>query len=97
MLSRFSDLGATGGTNVRQDTVSSKALVFPIIIFGEEAFCQVALSGEFAITPYYVAPKKQIGDPHGQMGLVGWDSYRTAAILNDMYIARIETAAPTNV
>ena len=97
LMTRFSDLGATGGTNVRQDTATSKALVYPVVVFGEEAFCQVALSGEFAITPYYVAPKPQISDPQGQVGLVGWNSYRVAAILNDMYIARIETAAPNNV
>ena len=97
LLSRFTDLGATGGTNVRQDAVSSKALVYPVIIFGEESFCQVALNGEFAIAPYYVAPKPQVSDPQGQIGLVGWNSNRVAAILNDMYLARVETAAPSNL
>ena len=97
LLSRFSDLGATGGTNVRQDTATSKALVYPIIVFGEDFFSQVALSGEFAITPYYVAPKPQVSDPEGQIGLVGWKTWRTAGILNDMYGVRIETAAPSNL
>lgn len=95
LLTRFSDLGATGGSNVRQS--GSNALVYPIIIFGEESFAQVALSGEFAIAPYYVAPKPQVSDPQGQIGLVGWNSNRTAGILNDMYLVRIETAAPSNL
>ncbi len=97
LLTRFTDLGATGGTNVRQDATTSKAFVYPIIVLAEEAFAQVALGGDFAVTPYYVEPKPQVSDPNAQIGLVGWKSYRTAGILQDLYIARIETAAPSNI
>lgn len=68
----------TGGTN---------ADVYPILYIGRDAYATVPLRGKNAITPMVVNPKPANGDPLGQRGSVGWKTYHTAVILNDLWMA----------
>lgn len=93
LLSPWASAGATGGSNVRQ-TNGSNADVFPVIIFGENAFANVALNGMHNVTPFVRNPKPAPGDELGQTGSMGWKFMKASKILNDAFMAVIETAAP---
>lgn len=92
----FEGAGATGGTNVIEDDSSNKAHVYPIILFGQEAFGTTKLAGMDAAQIKVVNPKPVQGDELGQRGSAGWITWYTAAILNDDFMVRIESAAPTD-
>lgn len=94
MLNAYAGQGATGGASVRQDAVSGKADVFPIIIFGENAFANVALNGEHNVTPFVRNPKSAPGDELGQTGSMGWKFMKASKILNDAFMCIIYSAAP---
>jgi N4-gp56 family major capsid protein len=74
---------STGGTN---------ADVYPILIFGKNAYGIVAFKGVTAVTPTVINPTPSKSDPLGQVGKVSWKTMQTAAILNDMWMVRIEAA-----
>jgi len=99
ILSNISDPfvggGATGGTNVIEDVATNKANVFPIILFAQEAFATTKLSGMDAAQMKVVNPKPTQGDELGQRGSVGWITWYASAILNNDFMVRIESAAPT--
>ena len=88
--------GAVGGTNVIENPGDSKANVYPIIIFAQEAFGSTKLAGMDAGAVKVVNPKPTQGDELGQRGSAGWLTWYASAILNDDFMVRIETAAPTD-
>lgn len=65
--------------------------VYPIIIFGENAFANVALAGENAVHPIVLNPKPSDSDPLGQRAHVAFKTWLASAILNDAYMVRVET------
>lgn len=73
--------------------------VYPILIVAENAYAMVPLQGFESVDIGVLNPgKKTKDDPMGQKGYVSWKTYQTAAILNEMWIYRIEcacTARPT--
>lgn len=84
--------GAHGGTVVT--TGGTSADVYPIVIFGQEAFGLVPLKGEGAIEPRVINPSTiDKSDPLGQRGYVGWKTWFQAVVLNQTWITRIEAAA----
>ena len=94
LISPYAGQGATGGTNVRQDAASGKADVFPIIIFGDNAYANVALNGMHNVTPWVRNPKSAPGDELGQTGSMGWKFMKASKILNDAFLTVIYSAAP---
>lgn len=91
----FADAGASA-TNV-MSTGGSKADVYPILYFAQNAYGLVPLKGKAAVTPCVLNPNKpRGGDPLGQRGSVGWKGWTTAVILNDLFMARAEVAVSTN-
>lgn len=84
--------GAPGGTVV--STTGSLADIYPILFFGKEAFGLVPLRGQGSISPTILPPgKKDKADPLGQRGYVGWTTWFTAKVLNELWMARLECAA----
>ncbi|WP_022727228.1 N4-gp56 family major capsid protein [Fodinicurvata sediminis] len=74
-----------GGSNVD---------VYPILIFGKEAYGIVPLRGQGAVSPTILRPgKSDKSDPLGQRGYVGWKTWHTAVILNQVWMARLEVGA----
>jgi N4-gp56 family major capsid protein len=64
--------------------------VYPILIFGRDAFGIVPLKGKSSMTPMVVNPKPAAGDPLGQRGTVGWKLWTATVILQDAFMARLE-------
>lgn len=64
--------------------------VYPILIFGRDAFGMVPLKGKSSMTPMVVNPKPSPGDPLAQRGTVGWKLWNGTVILQDAYMARLE-------
>lgn len=72
-----------------------RADVYPMIIFGKDAFAITPLKGKNAITPMVLNPgTPREGDPLGQRGYIGWKTWFAAGILNDNWMIRYECAAP---
>ena len=68
--------------------------VYPVLFFGKEAYGTVPLRGYGAVEPSIIpANTKTKDDPLGQRGYVGWKSYFTAVILNQLWMARLEVGA----
>lgn len=90
-LAPFADAGGAKGAMV--STTGVNADVYPLLVFGQEAFAQVPLKGEEAITPMVLNPgKPSKSDPLGQRGYVSWKAWYAAVILNDLWMARLEVA-----
>jgi N4-gp56 family major capsid protein len=91
-LSPFADGGGAKGSMV--STSGTSADVYPVLYFGREAYGIVPLRGMGAVEPSIIpVNQKTKDDPLGQRGYVGWKTYHTAVILNDLWMARLEVAA----
>lgn len=85
------DAGDTAGAMI--STTGTNADVYPIIFFARDAFACVPLRGKNRLTPMVVNPKPSDSDPLAQRGHVSWKAYENAVILNDFWMARLESAA----
>ena len=84
---------AGGAKGVMRSTTGTSADVYPVLIFGRDAFGIVPLKGKSSMTPRVVNPKPAPGDPLGQRGTVGWKLWTATVILQDAFMARLEVAA----
>ena len=81
------------GTPV-ESSDGSCADVYPILFFGKDAFGVTPFAGKHTIQPMVLNPNTpRGGDPLGQRGSISWKAYRTAVILYDFWMARVEVAA----
>ena len=89
----FADAGSNKGTMV--STSGVKADVYPIIYLAAHAAASVPLKGKNAITAPIVRNPGTISDSDklGQRGHVGWKAYFGCVILNNLFLARLETGA----
>lgn len=91
-LPPFADGGGDKLTMV--STSGTKADVYPILIFGKEAYGTVPLRGEGAITPTILKPNTpDKSDILGQRGYVGVKFWHGTVRLNELWMARLEVAA----
>lgn len=91
-LAPFADAGAATSTMV--STGGSNADVYPIMVFGQDAWAHVALRGMGSISPSIIpVGQKTKDDPLGQRGYVGWKTWHAACLLNQAWLARLEVAA----
>jgi N4-gp56 family major capsid protein len=69
--------------------------VYPVLVFGEEAFATVNLAQSKGSQIVVKNPSAggSYEDPLSQRGYVGWKMWFAAKILNDNYMSRIECAA----
>jgi N4-gp56 family major capsid protein len=89
-LGSFADAGGAKGT--MKSTTGTSADVYPILIFGQDAFAVCPLKGKFALTPSVVMAKASDSDPLAQRSHVGYKFYFAAVILNQTWMARLEVA-----
>ena len=87
----FPDAG--GAKGLMRSTTGTSADVYPVLIFGRDAYGIVPLKGKSSMTPLVVNAKPASGDPLGQRGTVGWKLYTATVILQDAFMARLEVAA----
>ena len=91
VIAPFADSGALIVGNQRS-TSGTNVDVYPILIFGRDAYGIVPLKGKSSMTPMVVNPKPAAGDPLGQRGTVGWKLWTSTVILQDAFMARLEVA-----
>lgn len=85
---------AGGAKGAMLSTTGTSADVYPVIVLSPHAAALVPLKGKSGVQMKIVnpgAPSKS--DPLGQKGSVGWKTYHACLILNDNWMARVETAA----
>ena len=83
-------VGGWTGTGTGRSTTGTSLDVYPILIFGRDAFGIVPLKGKSSMTPMVVNPKPASGDPLAQRGTVGWKLWTSTVILQDAFMARLE-------
>ena len=89
----FADAGGLDGDAVLS-TTGTNADVYPILIFGEDAYGTVALKGKDSAEILVRNPgKPEQGNELGQVGSVGWKGWHVAARLNEAWLVRLEVAA----
>ena len=94
-LDPFEDAGGTkaGSGTTMVSTSGTSADVYPVLVFGKEAYGVVPLRGAGSIKPSIIPPGKvDKSDPLGQRGYVGWKMWHAALILNQVWMARLECA-----
>jgi len=80
-----------GYTTISANVTNSD--IYPILLFGKDAFFHTPLKGQNAIAPSMLAPGvPREGDPLGQRGYIGWKTYFTGGIANQLYMCRAECA-----
>lgn len=87
----YGEGAAVGVTGLR--ATGGNIDVYPVLIFGRDAYGIVPLKGKDSITPMVVNPKPVAGDPLAQRGTVGWKAWQNAIILNDAWMVRLEVGA----
>ncbi len=94
-LDSFLDAGdAFGGSGTAMvSNLGTDADVYPLLYIGRDAYGIVPLRGQGAISPTILRPGvRDKSDPLGQRGYVGWKTWHTAVILNQVWMARLESA-----
>lgn len=91
VFSSWADAGGDKGTMV--STSGVKADVYPILFLAKDAIGGVPLKGKDSLAPVVHNPTVSDSDKLGQRGHVGWKTMQTAVILNDLFMARLETSA----
>ena len=94
VVAPYADLGGTAVTNgLRYTTANTACDVYPILVFGRDAYGIVPLKGKSAMTPMVVNPKPAAGDPLAQRGTVGWKLWTETVILQQAWMAVLEVGA----
>lgn len=89
----WADAGAAGATMIATTAAGTAVDVYPILYIASDAFAVVPLKGANAIVPMVLnvgVPRE--GDQLGQRGYVGWKTWFTGCILNQLWMARAEVA-----
>lgn len=88
----FADAGGAKGSMV--STGGTSADVYPTLVIAKDAYGLVPLKGKDSISPIVLNPNNPSdSDPLGQRGYVGWKLMTTAVILNELFMARLESTA----
>lgn len=89
-LTPWADGGGNKGNTL--STTGTKSDVYPLLIFGKNAYVTVGLAGKGSVKTYVNNPKATVGDELAQKGSVGWKAWTGGGITNDLWMIRIETA-----
>ncbi len=83
--------GGSATLNGMKSVGAANVDIYPVVIFGEDAFGHVALKGAGAVAPSVINPdEKTKDDPLGQRGYVGWKTYYSCVRLNETWMSRLE-------
>ena len=95
-MDAFADGGAArGGSGVNMySTTGTSADVFPVLIFGQDAFVHCGLMGmaQNSIRIFQSKPTASSSDPLAQRGTLGWKTWHDTKIVNDLWMIRLEVA-----
>ncbi len=94
-LDSFLDGGGAyaGSGTAMVSNLGTSADVYPVLYIGRDAYGIVPLRGQGSVSPTILRPGvKSKSDPLGQRGYVGWKTWHTAVILNQVWMARLEVA-----
>ncbi len=89
----WADGGGLAATHSTLSTTGTQSDVYPILVFGKDAYGVVQLAGKNALQSLIANPKAMVGDELAQKGSQGWKGWNGAVILNDAWMVRIEVAA----
>ena len=91
----FADGGAAkaGAGYTVLSTTGTNADVYPVLIFGKDAYGVVPLAGMNAMESLIHNPQASASDPLAQRGSQGWKGWNGCVILNDAWMIRVECAA----
>lgn len=93
LLAPIADAGAAAG-GAMVSTSGTNADVYPIIVFGQDAYASCPLKGKQSHDIKVRNPgKPEHGDELGQNGSVAWIMWFAGVILNQAWLQRIEVAA----
>lgn len=86
--------GAYAGSGTNMVTTSGTSSdIYPILVFGKEAYGSVPLRGQGSVSPSIIpVGQKTKDDPLGQRGYVGWKAWHATLILNQAWMCRLECA-----
>ena len=87
--------GAGSGTTTGVLFTGANVDVYPLVVFGENAFATTALKGMSAANVWVKLPKggESYEDPVGQRGFVAWKMWYSGVRLNEAWMIRLESAA----
>ena len=92
MTTPYKNAGGAKGAMI--STGGTSADVYPVFIFGQNAWDSVALKGKFAIKPMVVSPDSiDHANPMGQFGYASWKTMQGTLIKNDEWCVLLEVAA----
>lgn len=74
-------------------TTGTSSDVYPILVFGKDAYGVIPLAGMNAMETLIANPSPSDSDPLAQRGTQGWKGWNGCVILNDSWMLRIEVAA----
>lgn len=74
-------------------TTGTLADVYPVLVFGKDAYGVVPLAGMNAMESLIHNPVASASDPLAQRGSQGWKGWNGCVILNDAWMIRLEVAA----
>lgn len=66
--------------------------VYPLVIFGADAFAVTPLKGAESVNIQVINPKATVEDPLAQRGAISWKMWFVATRLNEQWIIRVESA-----
>lgn len=92
LIPTFPGEGGTPAGGAAIHATDGKANVYPILIIGADAYGIVPFKGKNGVQLLVRNPKPDSTDPLAQTGSVGWKALHAALILNELWMARVETA-----
>jgi N4-gp56 family major capsid protein len=91
LFTPFADGG--GAKGAMKSTSATSADVYPVLYLAQDAYGIVPLKGTNAMSLIVHNPGSSgTADPLNQRGTVGWKTAQTSAILNDLWVYRLEVA-----
>jgi len=97
IINPWDDAGGTkaGSGTTMISTTGTSADVYPVLYMAKDWFGVTPLKGVNGMTPFVKNPgESREGDQLGQRGWIGWKTYFTGLILNQVWGARAEIAIP---
>lgn len=90
----FTYFPGAGGATTGVLTTGGNADVYPLVIFGQDAFAATPLKGQDSARVVVKNPQLGVSyeDPLGQRGFVAWKFWYAATRLNEAWLIRIEAA-----
>lgn len=94
LLGKRANAGATvaGAPNLHSDNAVNVNL-YDVLVFGADAWCGVALKGEYAVTPTMIRATPSDSDPLAQRSKAGYKTMQAVKVLQSAHIRKIVTGA----